>query len=116
MLTNGHQRSFSSILLRILLLACSVPACTLKTSPPRLVLLFMPCTVNRSFLSPYQPSVPYTPNFARLAEQGIVFDRHQTETGQSGPAFASILSGTQATRHGVFRHPTRIHDRVLLIA
>ena len=116
MLTNGHQRSFPSILLRILLLACSVPACTPKISPPRLVLLFMPCTVNRSFLSPYQPSVPYTPNFARLAEQGIVFDRHQTETGQSGPAFASILSGTQATRHGVFRHPTRIHDRVLLIA
>lgn len=96
-------------------IAIAIAACTPEPAAPRLVLLYMPCTVSLRFLSPYRPEVPYTPSFERLGEQGVVFERHQTESGISGVSFASILSGTQATRHGVFEHPTPIDDGVVLV-
>ena len=75
-----------------------------------------PCTVNKSYLAPYDGAVAYTPNLARFARGARIFDAHQTEAGQSGIAYASLFSGTQATRHGIFGHPTRIDDAVLLIS
>ena len=36
---------------------------------PRLVILYAPCTVNKNFLSPYQPSLAFTPNLARFSER-----------------------------------------------
>jgi arylsulfatase A-like enzyme len=83
---------------------------------PRLVLLYVPCTVNRSFLSPYDPRVPYTPHLAAFGRESLVFTMHHTEEGQSGIAFASILSGSQSMRHGVYYHPTPIDDSVYLIS
>ena len=87
----------------------------LSSPPPRLVLLYAPCTVNRSFLAPYDPAVEFTPNIAAFAAQGVVFERHWTETGQSGVAYASLLAGTQADGHGVWAHPSRIPSSVYLI-
>jgi arylsulfatase A-like enzyme len=83
---------------------------------PRLVVLFATCTLSRDSISPYNAEVPYTPHLAALAAEGTVFERHQTESGQSGIAFASILSGTQADRHGVFRHPYWLRDEAFLVA
>lgn len=82
---------------------------------PRLVLLYAPCTVNRSFLSPYDPSVPYTPALQRFAERAKVFTRHNTESGKSGVAYASLLTGTQVMDHGVFSHPARLPDSLQTI-
>jgi arylsulfatase A-like enzyme len=82
---------------------------------PRLVLVFAPCSVARGYLSPYDPSVDFTPNLARLSRAGVVFRRHMSEAGQSGTAYASILSGTQAPVHGVFAHPTRLADSLHLL-
>lgn len=96
----------------VLLAACGRPD---PLFPPRLVLLYATCTLNKRFLAPYDPSVAYTPNLARFAAGARVFERHQTESGQSGTAFASIFSGLQAPDHGVYRHPTRLADAVLLV-
>jgi len=82
---------------------------------PRLVLLYATCTLAKDFLSPYDAAVSWTPEIGRFAGRGVVFRRHQTEAGLSGVAFASILSGAQATRHGVFTHPTPLRDEVLLL-
>lgn len=77
---------------------------------PRLVVMVAACSVNRDYIAPYDESVPYTPNIAQLLRGGVVFRRHVTEAGQSGTSFASILTGTQAYRHGVYHHPTQLSD------
>jgi arylsulfatase A-like enzyme len=100
-----------------LLAAIAASACgpASDVSRPRLVLLYATCTLAKSFLSPYEPSVTWTTHLDAFARRGVVFRRHQTEEGLSGIAFASIFSGTQATRHGVFSHPMRLGEEVLLI-
>ena len=90
-----------------------------RTAPPRrprLVLLYATCTLNRDLIAPYGKDVRYTPNLAAFARESVVFTRHQTETDQSGPAFASLFSGTQVDRHGVFRHPALLPDSLYLAA
>lgn len=83
---------------------------------PRLVLLYATCTVNRDFLSAYNPKVGYTPNLARFAAKGLVFGEHHTEEGQSGIAYAALFTGNHAMRHGVYYHPVRMSDSLYLIA
>jgi len=95
--------------------ALALAACSAAPSNPRLVLLYATCTLNRSFLTPYEARVAYTPNLARFASEGVVFERHQTESGQSGVAFASLFTGTQADRHGVYTIPQRLSDDARLV-
>lgn len=83
---------------------------------PRLVLLYATCTLNRDVIAPYGKHVRYTPNLAAFARDSIVFMRHHTETDQSGPAYASLFSGTQVDRHGIYRHPARLPDELYLAA
>jgi arylsulfatase A-like enzyme len=82
---------------------------------PRLVLLFAPCTVSKAYLSPYEPSVVYTPNLAAFARESRVFTRHQTESGKSGIAYASLFSGRQAPGHGVYAHPRALDESLVLV-
>lgn len=83
--------------------------------PPRLVLLYAPCTVSTRFLAPYDPSIDYTPRLARFAQEGVTFRRHQSEAGQSGVAYASLFTGLASTSHGLLRHPMRLPDDAYLI-
>ncbi|MCP4660335.1 MAG: sulfatase-like hydrolase/transferase, partial [bacterium] len=83
---------------------------------PRLVVLYAMCTLNKDFLSPYDDTVPYTPNLKALAGRSVVFQRHMTESGQSGISYASLFSGSQAHHHGVYRHPTPLADDLYLIS
>ncbi len=100
----------------LLAAAASLACGSSKPAPtPRLVVLYATCTLNKHYLSPYDSSVSYTPNLDAFAKRGTVFRRHQTESGLSGVAFASILSGSDATGHGIFSHPTRMDDSVTLI-
>jgi arylsulfatase A-like enzyme len=92
------------------------PSVSGEAEPPRLVLLYAPCTVNKDFLSPYAPSIGYTPSLEAFARDSVVFRRHQTEAGQSGIAYASLFSGAQADRHGAFRHPLRLADDLYLVS
>jgi arylsulfatase A-like enzyme len=86
-----------------------------RAPEPRLVILYATCSLNRSFLQPYEPGVSYTPTLAELGRNGVVFERHQTESGQSGVSFASIFTGLQAPGHGIYRHPNVLAEEKLLI-
>lgn len=99
----------------------SPPPDASATSPrdgraPRLVVLYATCTVNKDYLSPYHPEVSYTPNLDKFARSSTVFNRHVTNAGQSGPAFASIFTGTGSHRHGVYFHPAKLSDDQYLLA
>jgi arylsulfatase A-like enzyme len=83
---------------------------------PRLVVLYAPCTVRTRSLSPYDPSIPFTPALADFARSSVVFRRHTTEAEQSGTAFASIFTGAQAPIHGVYHHPAVLGDGLVLLA
>lgn len=72
--------------------------------------------MNASFLGPYNADVGYTPNLDRFAGESMVFERHHTEAGQTGIAFASILSGTEAHRSGIYRHPAKLPQKTFLIS
>ena len=82
---------------------------------PRLVLLYAPCSVNKFYLSPYNPQVTYTPAIERFASEASVFMKHQAESGQSGVAYASIVTGSQADIHGVFSHPRPLQKSLYTI-
>jgi len=79
------------------------------------VILYAPCSVNADFLSPYDASVAHTPHLEAFADEAVVFERHQTESGQSGIAYASLLTGSQCDHHGVYRHPALLSDDVYTI-
>ncbi len=87
-----------------------------RDRPPRLVLLYAPCTVSRQFLAPYKENVSFTPHLDALAGEAAVLRSHYTEAGQSGISYASLFSGVQADRHGVFRHPAKLDDELLVAA
>lgn len=82
---------------------------------PRLAVVYVPCTVNASRLAPYTEEAFYTPHLKSFAAQAKVFERHQAEAGQSGIAYAAILSGTQADKHQIFAHPRKIRGEVELL-
>jgi len=81
---------------------------------PRLVILYVACTVNKAYLSPYEARVRFTPGFERFAAGARVFRRHVTECGQSGVDFATIFTGTQADKHGTYDHPSILPEHVVL--
>lgn len=83
---------------------------------PRLVLLYATCSVNRTFLSPSGKAPSLPSELGRFASPASVFDRHQTESGESGTAFASIFTSLQAPGHGGNCQPTRLYDSVATIA
>lgn len=93
----------------------SIELDTASSPRPRLVILYIPCTVNKDTLSPYNDQAAYTPNLTRFAEEGLAFQRHHTEAGKSGIAYASVFTGAQADKHGVFLHPRTLDDSLYLI-
>lgn len=100
----------------VVLVAICACACRAEPPPtPRLVILYATCTVNKDFLSPYGAAPGATPQLARFGREAAVFSGHQTEAGISGPAYASIYSGAQADRHGVFKHPKKLPEELYLI-
>ena len=110
------KRALCLVILLALVAASGCGPRESRAARPRLVLLYVPCSLSRHYLGPYNPAVRYTPALSAFAREATVFLRHQTEAGQSGPAYASIFSGTQADRHGVYRHPSWLRHEAYLIA
>jgi arylsulfatase A-like enzyme len=98
-------------------MAAGIGACFPRPAyeAPRLVIVYAPCTVSRQYMQPYNGEAVYTPNFAAFGQRAAVFDRHHTEAGQSGIAYASLLSGGQADVHHVFKHPRKLADELVLL-
>lgn len=92
-----------------------LPLLGARPEPPRLVVLYAPCTVNASHLAPYRDEVFFTPHLERFARDALVFERNQSESDQSGTSYAALLTGRQAPGHGVFAHPARLRDDVTTI-
>jgi len=67
-------------------------ALQLSIETPRLVVLYATCSLNKDFLSPYNAEIRFTPHLDKIKDRSLVFLRHQTEAGQSGPSFASITT------------------------
>ncbi|MCP4659046.1 MAG: sulfatase-like hydrolase/transferase [bacterium] len=115
------RRAFVATGIGVLAAALGIWSCRESPAPspalrsPRLVLLYATCTLNKDYLSPYNPAVTSTPHLERFRRDALVFRRHHSEAGQTGTAFASIFSGSQAEHHGIFRHPTPLADDVGLI-
>lgn len=101
----------------VLCLAVAAPAAARDAEPAaRLVILYATCTLNRDFVAPYDRRPTITPNLAAFAAQSVTFADHYTEAPSSGIAYASILTGSQADHHGVYRHPSTLSDDLYLIA
>ncbi len=66
-------------------------------------------------LGPYATDVGYTPHLTAFAAEARVFERHQTEAGASGIAYASLFSAGQAPHHGVYSQPRRLDERLTLL-
>ena len=99
----------------LVLAACGgEPGAKSRPPAPRLVILYVACTVNKAYLSPYEPRARFTPELERFAAGARVFRRHVTECGQSGVDFATIFTGTQADRHGTYDHPSILPEHVVL--
>jgi len=77
---------------------------------PRLVLLYAPCTVNKNFLHPCNPSVGYTPHLKHFAAGAVKFRDMQAECGMSGACYASIFTGCYGDRHEIFEQPGALRD------
>jgi arylsulfatase A-like enzyme len=60
--------------------------------------------------------VSYTPHVSRFAAGSAIVDNFQLACEQSGPSYASLFSGCQADLHGVFEHPRKLSDNILLIS
>src|SRR6185503_3621762 len=112
----GARLDGAVVLLSGWLVLLALAGCGARRDPPRLVVLYVACTVDKDFLSPYAPGVGFTPELEAFAREGLVFRRHVTECGQSGVDFATIFSGTQAYRHGVYSHPAIVAEGNTLIA
>ena len=96
------HRLLTTILLGIVV-ACAEPG----PETPRLVILVATCSVNAAYLSPYNDEVSSTPNLAKFADESIVFNRHFTEAGQSGIAFASTVPYDSRAPSGARRSASR---------
>jgi len=87
-----------------------------KVSGPNVILIVSDAT-RRDAMSPYgvEPD-DRTPNIARLARDGVVFDAAYSAASFSGPSYASLLTGRYPPRHGVFDHPKTLpgQNRTLL--
>jgi arylsulfatase A-like enzyme len=72
---------------------------------PDVVVIVIDAT-RRDALSPYGGVADdRTPNIARLAREGVVFDACYSAAAFSGPSYASLLTGRYPPGHGVFNHP-----------
>jgi arylsulfatase A-like enzyme len=70
------------------------------------VLIVVSDATRRDALSPYGGELAaHTPNVARIAERGVVFDACYSAANFSGPSYATLLTGRYPVGHGVFDHP-----------
>jgi choline-sulfatase len=91
----AKPRALYLVLAIALLSGCSDP-------PPRPnVLLYVVDTLRADALEPYGNTLVETPTAARLAREGVLFERASAHSSWTRPSVASILTGLAPDMHGV---------------
>ena len=94
----------NSLLLRwglsLAIMATLHASCAQKKTPPTNVLLITVDTLRPDHLACYGNSKVKTPNFDRLAREGVLFQDAFCQVPLTLPSHASILSGTYPMSHG----------------
>lgn len=90
-----------------------VPRTTATADRPNLVLVVMD-TQRADRTTPYGYDRPTTPNLARLADRGLVYEQAWSPSSWTWPSTASLLTGLEPGEHGVVDQRTGFlpHDLV----
>jgi choline-sulfatase len=115
-----HQRGFgnaAACALAVALAAASV-ACQKPASGPEPVdvLIITIDTLRADSLEPYGTVDTLTPNIARLAEQGVVYESASTPITVTRPAHSSIFTGLYPDQHGVLHNGYVLPEDQLTLA
>jgi arylsulfatase A-like enzyme len=87
----------------------------IPTTPPDILLITID-TLRADVLEPYGATDSETPNIARLAEQGVVYDAATTPIPLTRPAHASILTGLYPDQHGVLKNRQILPEHFVTLA
>jgi arylsulfatase A-like enzyme len=111
------NRTISCRAVLLALLAVSA-ACSARPEPPPGpdVLLITIDTLRTDVLEPYGAKDTLTPNVARLAGEGVVFEAATTPITVTLPAHSSILTGLYPDQHGVLHNGHVLPDDVTTLA
>jgi len=94
-------------------LACREPA---SNPDPVDVLIITIDTLRADALEPYGAIDTLTPNIARFAEQGVVYESASTPITVTRPAHGSIFTGLYPDQHGVLHNGHVLPEEVLALA
>ena len=94
-------------------LACQEPA---SKPDPADVLIITIDTLRADALEPYGAIDTLTPNIARFAEEGVVYEAATTPITVTHPAHSSILTGLYPDQHGVLHNGHVLPEEVLTLA
>jgi len=84
-------------------------------SPPDVLLITID-TLRADALEPYGATDTLTPNIARFAEQGVVYEAATTPMPLTRPAHGSILTGLYPDQHGVLTNYQILPGEVVTLA
>lgn len=91
--------------------------CTFEGVPQRPdILLITIDTLRADSLEPYGATDTETPNIARLAGEGVVYEAATTPMPLTRPAHASILTGLYPDQHGVVTNHRLMPEEVVTLA
>jgi len=115
-----HERGRGKVAagaLTVVLAAASV-ACQGPTSKPSPVdiLIITIDTLRADALEPYGATDTLTPNIARFAEEGVVYESATTPITVTRPAHSSIFTGLYPDQHGVLHNGYELPDEELTLA
>src|SRR5262245_17996968 len=90
------SRALAALLLSLFFLPAACGRGPGGSAKPRLVVLYAPCSLRCGSLEPYDSSIPFTPSLVAFAKDSVVYEKHDTEKPESGIAYASLFTGSQA--------------------
>lgn len=101
--------------LLVALLAGVAAACAGEDPRPGRIVLVSMDTVRADYVQGPQ-AAPIAPNLARIASQGVAFDRFYAASGYTLPSHMSIFTGLDPAEHGVLVMSARLGPEVPTLA
>lgn len=84
-----------------------------STAVPSTIILAIGCTFRADRTTPYGHTVDTTPYLARLADEGVLFDRMLANAAWTRAGVAALVSGYSPARWGIDDTGRNIHNRAL---